>query len=202
MASLRLAARAGLVGVMLALPLSAAFAQKMGGVLRSYHRDNPPSASIHEEATISTISPFMAVFNNLVIFDQYVPTNSLDSIVPELATDWSWSEDGTKLTFSLRGNVSWHDGKPFSAADVKCTWDMIQGKTADRDMRLQKNPRKAWYWNLQDVTTDGEDKVTFHLGQPQPSFLALLASGYSPVYPCHVDTKTMRTAPIGTGLFV
>jgi peptide/nickel transport system substrate-binding protein len=42
-----------------------ALAQKQGGTLRISHRDNPPSASIHEEATISTVLPFMAVFNNL-----------------------------------------------------------------------------------------------------------------------------------------
>ncbi len=49
-----------------ALTIGPAAAQKQGGTLRIYHRDNPPSASIHEEATISTVMPFMAVFNNLV----------------------------------------------------------------------------------------------------------------------------------------
>ena len=38
--------------------------------------DNPPSASIHEEATVSTVMPFMAIFNNLVLFDQHKPLNS------------------------------------------------------------------------------------------------------------------------------
>ena len=47
-----------------------ALAQKTGGVLRMFHRDNPPSASIHEESTASTVVPFMPVFNNLVLFDQ------------------------------------------------------------------------------------------------------------------------------------
>ena len=59
-------------GTLAAFVLAAApaFAQKQGGTLRISHRDNPPSASIHEEATISTVQPFMAVFNNLVMFDQ------------------------------------------------------------------------------------------------------------------------------------
>ena len=56
----------------------------------------------------------MAVFNNLVIFDQHVPQNSLQSIVPDLATGWSWNEDGTELTFRLREGVRWHDGQPFT----------------------------------------------------------------------------------------
>ena len=62
-----------------------AFAQKQGGVLRIYHRDSPASMSIHEEATISTVMPVMGVFNNLVVYDQHVKENSLQSIVPDLA---------------------------------------------------------------------------------------------------------------------
>src|SRR5713101_3496376 len=64
----------------------------------------------------------MGVFNNLVVFDQQVKQNSLDSIVPDLATAWSWNEDGTELTFPLRQGVTWHDGKPFMAKDVQCTF--------------------------------------------------------------------------------
>ena len=75
-----------------------ALARKQGGTLRIYHRDSPASMSIHEEGTVGVIMPMMGVFNNLVIFDQHVPQNSLASIVPELATSWAWSEDGTELT--------------------------------------------------------------------------------------------------------
>ena len=67
-----------------------AAAQKQGGTLRSYIWDNPPSASIHEEATISTVFPFMPVFNNLVVFDQTKLEASLDTIVPDLALSWTW----------------------------------------------------------------------------------------------------------------
>ena len=79
-----------------------AFAQKQGGTLRVSHRDNPPSASIHEEATISVNQPFMAVFNNLVFFDPKEKVNSPDKIVPDLAESWSWNPELTKLTFQLR----------------------------------------------------------------------------------------------------
>ena len=81
----------------------------------------------------------MAVFNNLVIYDQHVAQNSPESIVPELATGWEWSEDGKALTFPLRQGVKWHDGKPFTAADVKCTWDLLTGTAGQ--MRI--NPRKS-----------------------------------------------------------
>ncbi len=190
-----------LLGAMAALGLAAspAAAQKNGGIMKMYIQDNPPSASIHEEATTSTVVPFMSIYNNLVVFDQQVPQNSLDSIRPDLAESWSWSEDGKNLTFKLVGNAKWHDGKPFTSADVKCTWDMLTGKSETH--KLRKNPRASWYWNLKEVTTNGDREVTFHLGQPQPSLLVLLASGYSPVYSCHVPTAQMRTKPVGTGPF-
>src|SRR5271167_2489237 len=98
---------------------SAAFAQKRGEILRQHIVDSPASMSILEETTVVAERPMMAVFNNLVIFDQHVAQNSLGSIVPELATDWAWDEDGTRLVFHLRHGVKWHDGKPFTAADVK-----------------------------------------------------------------------------------
>jgi len=175
-----------------------AHAQKQGGVLRVLHRDNPPSASIHEEATISTVMPFASVFNNLVVFDPASEQNRLDRIIPELAASWAWSDDGRTLTMKLRDGVTWHDGKPFTSADVKCTWDMLSGHA---EAKLRKNPRKSWYFNIREITTEGPNEVAFHLADPQPSLLAMLASGYSPVYPCHLNAAQMRTHPIGTGPF-
>src|SRR6266436_4274522 len=190
---------AATAGLLITLALApAALAQKQGGILRQYMLDSPASMSIHEEATIYAQRPMMAVFNNLVLFDQHVKQNTLDSIVPDLASGWSWSEDGTELTFPLRRGVGWHDGKPFTANDVKCTWDLLTGRSSDK---LRINPRKAWYRNLDEVTTNGDLEVTFHLKRPQPSFLALLASGFSPVYPCHIPARDMRSHPIGTGPF-
>ena len=107
--------------VLLALPDPTFAEPKSGGILRMYHRDSPGSASIHEGATYSINVPFMPIFNNLVMYDQHKAQNSLDTIVPDLAQSWAWSGDGKKLTFKLRNDVKWHDGKPFTAADVKCT---------------------------------------------------------------------------------
>jgi peptide/nickel transport system substrate-binding protein len=193
----RILAMAGSVVVAMALVAPAA-AQKQGGVLRIHHREGPPSLSIHEEGTISTVLPMMGVFNNLVVYDPHVPQNSLKSIVPDLATEWAWSNDAKDLTFKLRRGVTWHDGKPFTAADVKCTWELLTGH-AKEQFRL--NFRAGWYFNLADVTTEGDDQATFHLKRPQPAFLALLASGFTPVYPCHVSPAQMRRNPIGTGPF-
>jgi peptide/nickel transport system substrate-binding protein len=175
-----------------------AFAQKAGGILKISFFDNPASMSLHEEATGAALRPMMGVFNNLVMYDQHVKQNSPDSIIPDLATSWSWSEDGKELTFPLRQGVRWHDGKPFTAADVKCTWDLLTEKASEK---LRVNPRKTWYLNLDRVTTNGDYEVTFHLKRPQPALLSLLASGWSPVYPCHVSPREMRSHPIGTGPF-
>jgi peptide/nickel transport system substrate-binding protein len=175
-----------------------AFAQKQGGTLRMYIWDNPPSASIHEEATVSTTTPFMGLFNNLVLYDQHEKLNAMDNIRPELATSWAWSDDKTRLTFKLREGVKWHDGKPFTAKDVVCTMEKLQDKAADK---FRKNPRAIWWHNLKEVTTNGDHEVSFQLNRPQASFLALFATGYNPVYPCHVSAAEMRTKPIGTGPF-
>ena len=91
-----------------------------------------------------------------------------------------------------------HDGKPLTASDVKCTWEMLTGKSDDK---LRVNPRKSWYNNLGEVTTNGDYEVVFHLKRRQPSFIWLIASGWSPVYPCHVCPNDMRRHPIGTGPF-
>ncbi len=189
------AAGGWLVALAMAHP---AIAQKQGGILKSYSIDSPASMSIHEEVTVFSLRPVMGVFNNLVMYDHQVKQNSLQSIVPDLASSWTSDEDGSRLTFKLRDGVKWHDGKPFTAKDVKCTWDLLQGKASDK---LRINPRKAWYRNLEEVTTNGDFEVIFRLKRAQPAFLALLASGFSPVYPCHVPAKDMRQHPIGTGPF-
>ena len=194
---LRAAVARGLIMIALAGSATAS-AQKPGGILRVPISNSPASMSVHEESAVAAARAMMRVFNNLVIFDQHVPQNSEQSIVPDLATGWSWSEDGTVLTLPLRQGVEWHDGKPFTAADVKCTWDTLAGKSGEK---LRVNPRKSWYNNLSEVTTNGDYEVVFHLKRRQPSFMALLASGWSPVYPCYVSLRDMRRHPIGTGPF-
>src|SRR5437016_6151431 len=108
------------VGLVAVATANRALAQKQGGILKSYSIDSPASMSIHEEVTIYAVRPMMGVFNNLVMYDQHVKQNSMQSIVPDLAIGWTWDEDGKQLTFKLHEGVKWHDGKPFKASDVKC----------------------------------------------------------------------------------
>jgi len=190
--------RLAALAILLSLLAAPAVAQKPGGVLRLSHFDSPASMSILEEATRATLQPMMGVFNNLVMYDQHIAQSSLQTIIPDLATGWSWSEDGKELTFPLRQGVKWHDGKPFTSADLKCTWDLLMGTGSDK---LRVNPRKTWYENVEAVTPSGDYEITFHLKRPQPWLLTLLASGWSPIYPCHVPSREMRQHPIGTGPF-
>jgi peptide/nickel transport system substrate-binding protein len=187
------------LAVIAALVAVPAAAQKKGGTLRLYHNDNPPSTSLLEEATIASVMPFAAVFNNLVVFDPAMPHESLATVIPDLAESWSWDSTNTKLTFKLRQGVKWHDGQPFTAKDVQCTWRMLIGKTETQDFK--RNPRKVWYTKLQDISVNGDYEATFELSEPQPGLPVLLASAFSVVYPCHVPQQAMRTKPVGTGPF-
>src|SRR3954453_9872420 len=155
-----MASAAAVLGLLACCGAAQAAEPKQGGILRMYHRDSPANASIHEGATYSVNVPFMPVFNNLVIYKQDVAQNSLDSIVPDLAESWAWSADNKTLTFKLRQGVTWHDGKPFTSADVKCTWDLLTDKAKDK---FRLNFRAGWYHNLAEVTTEGTDTAIFHL---------------------------------------
>ncbi len=200
MGKLTRATVAAILGAIAALGAVAmpASAQRSGGVLKLYHRDSPASPSILEEASSSTVVPFHSVFSNLVIYKQDVPQNSLESIVPDLAESWTWNDAHTVLTFKLRSGVKWHDGKPFTARDVVCTFELVKGTAKDR---LRRNPRESWYRNVVQVVADSDTQLTLRLERPQPALLALLASGYAPIYPCHVTPAEMRRNPIGTGPF-
>ena len=126
----------------LAISTAQAAEPKHGGILKFYHRETPPSLSIHEEATFSVNVPAMAFSTTSSSTTSTSRRTSIDTIVPELATSWAWDKTNTALTFKLRSGVKWHDGVPFTAKDVKCTFDLLQGKAQDK---FRKNPRKDWY---------------------------------------------------------
>jgi peptide/nickel transport system substrate-binding protein len=106
MGASRLSAKSKIASITLlciaVLAATPAAAQKRGGALRLYHNDNPPSASLLEESTIASVTPFAAVFNNLVVFDPSKVHESLETVIPDLAESWSWDSTNTKLTFKLR----------------------------------------------------------------------------------------------------
>ena len=179
---------------------AAAQTPKRGGTLMATLSEVPPSFSIHEEATIGTVWPMMPCYNNLVLFDPLKAQESLDTVGPELAERWAWQDGGTTLVFTLRKGVKWHDGQPFTAKDVKQTFDTVRDAPGIAQ-RLRVNPRKLWYENVAAIETPEPAAAVFRLKRPQPSLLLLLASGYSPVYPAHVPPAQLRTRCVGTGPF-
>src|SRR5438477_334741 len=122
-----------------------------------------PAASLSSAHCLPAARTLSSVSNYLICMALWSIARAVfrvASIVPELATEWSWSEDGTQLSFPLRKGVKWHDGKPFTAQDVKCTWEALLGVSADK---FRINPRRAWYRNVEKIITNGDYEVTFQL---------------------------------------
>src|SRR5215470_4594592 len=198
-----LAVVSALVTVALIAPVSSQTTPtpKSGGVLNMMLREDLSQGfSIHETSTISTVWPAMPCLNNLVLFDPLKKTESVDTIIGELAEKWSWQDNYRNLVFFLRKNVKWHDGQPFTSKDVKFTFDMLR-EAPDAPAKLRINPRKDWYANVEAVEAPDPRTVVFRLKRPQPSLLLMLASGYSPIYAAHVPPAQYRTACVGTGPF-
>ncbi len=119
---------------------------------------------------------------------------------PMLATSWESSDDGKTITFKLREGVNWHDGKPFTSADVAYTAMEMWKKHLNYSTTLQLY--------LEEVETPDDHTAVFQYSRPMPMDLLLRALadlGY--VAPKHVyeDTNVLENpannAPIGTGPF-
>ena len=174
---------------------------KPGGILRPVLREDLPQGfAIHESATNSVTWPAMPCYSNLVMYDQTKRLGRMDTIVPELAEKWSWQDNYRNLVFFLRHDVKWHDGQPFTSKDVKFTFDVVR-EAAEAPARLRINPRKEWYANVDAIEAPDPYTVVFRLKRPQPSLVAMLASGYSPVIPAHVPLAEHRSRCVGTGPF-
>jgi peptide/nickel transport system substrate-binding protein len=187
--------------VLVTTPASAQSATpKRGGILNSVLTEDPPGLLVHESATISNVWPMSPCYSNLVIFDPLKPLDSAETVIPELAERWSWQDNFRNLVLFLRKNVTWHDGKPFTARDVKHTFDMVR-EAPDSATKMRTSPRKDWYANVEAIETPEPHTVVFRLRRPQPSLLLMFASGYSPVYPAHVPVADLRQRCVGTGPF-
>jgi peptide/nickel transport system substrate-binding protein len=117
---------------------------------------------------------------------------------PQLATGWAISPNGLEYRFTLRQGVKWHDGKPFTSADV--AFSILALK--------EVNPRgRATFANVVEVRTPDPYTAVIVLAKPAPYLLLALAAGESPIVPKHVyerskiDQNPALNAPIGTGPF-
>jgi peptide/nickel transport system substrate-binding protein len=118
---------------------------------------------------------------------------------PQLATAWDVSKDGLTITFTLRAGVRWHDGKPFTSADVAWTLDKV--------WKVYHSRGRGTFANVTEVSTPDPLTVVLHLSKPAPYLLSALASTESQILPAHlyrsgqVLTNPANNAPVGTGPF-
>ena len=188
------------VTVLTAVPALGQTPRSGGQLNLRLREDLPQGFALHETTTISSMWPAMPCLSNLVLFDPLKPLHSADTIIGELAEKWTWENQNRNLVFVLRKGVRWHDGKPFSSADVKATFDMLR-ETPEATGKLRINPRRDWFSNIEAVDTPDAHTVVLRLKRPQPSLLLLLASGFTPIYAAHVPPASYRTGCVGTGPF-
>lgn len=184
-------------------PAAAAAEQpRYGGTLEGLLREPPPSFSIYEDAgVLATLLSASPAYNNLVAYDPAKDAETSDTIIPDLAERWEWGTDGKTLTFYLRRGVMWHDGTPFTSKDVQVTYDTVRDAPGIPS-KPRSNPRKLWLQNVASIDTPEDFKVVFHLKQPQPGLLAMLASGQFSVMPAHIQpVDRLRKEIVGTGPF-
>ena len=99
--------------------------------------------------------------------DKLVDITPKLEIVPQLATGWSWSDDGLTLTMVLREDVTFHDGTPFDAEAVKAN--------IDRSQNLPESRRKSEVKSIKAVKVTGPHQVQFVLEKPDATLIAQFA---------------------------
>jgi peptide/nickel transport system substrate-binding protein len=133
-----------------------------------------------------------------LIFNGLVRLNSKDQIVPDLAQSWDMSEDGLVYTFYLRENIRFHDGKEFTAADVKFTYDKIIDPSID-------SPFGFHFTDVKEFKMI--DKAVFQivLKKPNSFFIYRLTKEIIPrhYFAADQDFKNSNFGfyPVGTGPF-
>jgi peptide/nickel transport system substrate-binding protein len=133
------------------------------------------------------------------VFDGLLMRTPDMKLVPALATKWEFLEKNTKLRFTLRQNVKFHNGEPFDAEAVKFTFDRLLGEEG------KKGPQQSNYNAIDKVVVVNASTVDFILKNPDPVLLTKLA-GYGamivpPKYIKEKGSQYFGMNPVGTGPF-
>ena len=94
---------------------------RYGGILNWFDYGDPARLDVHAESPLVVQQATAGVYSGLLHKDPDDPTK----IAPDLAERYTASADGRTYTFHLRKGVKWHDGQPFTATDVKATFDRV-----------------------------------------------------------------------------
>ncbi|MDZ4768351.1 MAG: ABC transporter substrate-binding protein, partial [Chloroflexota bacterium] len=157
--------------------------------------------------TIQRLNPLFASLNPVdrditsLIFEGLTRSNIYGEPVPALAESWIISSDGLEYIVSLRQDVLWQDGTPFSAADVIYTMALL------RDPRFPGAPELGAFWRTVETEQLGATRIRFRLAQPLGAFLDRLTIGILPEHALRGTTAAgiaahpFNLTPIGTGAY-
>ncbi len=190
-----------LLGVVLGCGLSAATLPiqvraeepKPGGVINAVIQPEPPGLML---AMVQN-GPTQMVSGN--IFEGLLRYSPKLEPLPELAESWTISPDAKVYTFKLKPGVTWHDGKPFTSADVLFSIEMLKKTHARARNNLSV---------VEKVEAPDDLTVVFTLKQPFGPFLGIFEVGSMPMVPKHLyegtdwNTNPYNNAPVGTGPFM
>ena len=175
------------------LPATPAAAQKRGGTLVTLVQPEPPNLAPH----VSTSAPIGMV--TAKIYDGLLEYDFDLRPLPSLAKSWTVSADGRTITFKLQESVNWHDGKPFTSADVQYSILEVLKKVHPRGANTFKE--------VTAIETPDPHTAVFRLASPAP-YMMMAFSGYeSPMVPKHLIEGTdvrkndLVNKPVGTGPF-
>ena len=184
-----------------AIPLAAAHGEKprYGGKFLSAGNEEVPFYDLHQTSLGGVYAAVAPAYNCLIRTSPYDPM-ALD-IIPELADTWEFSDEGKTLTFHLHQGVKWHDGTPFSSADVQYTIERITHPP--KGMVSPRGPIFAAL--IARVEAPDPHTVVIHGKGPSGLLLPLFANGWNVIIPKHIAEKdpvnALKTTVIGTGPF-
>lgn len=167
---------------------------KHGGTLRTAFGVTTAHFDIHQGGSTSVLAH---MYNNLVRLNL---VDGLRSIVPDLAESWEVSDDGLTYTFTLREGVTYHDGTPFSSADVIATYNRIMDPP-DGIVSVFKDELTM----VDSVEAPDDLTVQFNLNAPRSYFLDVLAGTGMVIYSAkHLEENNNDLREViapGTGAF-
>jgi len=183
-----------LIGMTLAAAIAgSAAAQTRGGSMTIVAQPEPGTLVLGLNQQSTTMLVGGKIYQALLTFDHDLKPQ------PGLATEWSVSPDGLTYTFKLRNDVKWHDGKPFTSADVVFT---------TQTFLMETHPRaRAVFQRVAEFQASDPHTVVFKLKEPFEPFLHGLELSAAPMMPKHVYEGTdfrnnpANQAPVGTGPF-
>ena len=177
-----------------AAPAIAADMPKKGGTLVMISSQVPRHFNPAVQSGIATMAPGAHLFATLVRSDANWKFH------PYLATSWTTSADGKSVTFKLRTDATFHDGKPITSADVKFS---IETQKAN-------HPFKTSLGAVSGVETPDAHTVVVKLKNPHPALLLAMSTSIVPIIPKHVygDGQNPKTHPrnttnvVGSGAYI